>query len=153
MRDSLENLESVINENEELAARQEDIGRRLNLMKIAWTEEKLDDSICRNVLELSIGMEKFFYRLPLNTLLYDYCNNIVWFIVSALKKRDLDNADKIHVSLMLEHAALCSAWIPAIRHMILSMKEKEAQKKQPSEENSNPFLLPCTDSSSNETTD
>lgn len=42
---------------------------------------------------------------------------------SALLRRDVQQADKIHIDLMIQHAAICCTWIPAIRHMILELKK------------------------------
>ena len=47
--------------------------------------------------------------------------------ISALKNNDAEGADKIHISLMMDDAAACSAWISGIRHIILKMREKTNQ--------------------------
>lgn len=39
-------------------------------------------------------------------------------------KEDIEKADKIHISLMMERASLCTSWISGIRHLILEMKSK-----------------------------
>ncbi|XP_046752359.1 steroid receptor RNA activator 1-like [Diprion similis] len=115
LTDSLNNFEEVINENEELKREGDEVRRRLNLMKTAWVEDKLGESIRQSVLELS----------------------------NALRKKDVDTADKIHVSLMMDHTALCSSWIPGIRHMILAEREKHLKRKQSADDNSSPLLFPC----------
>ncbi|XP_046490704.1 steroid receptor RNA activator 1 [Neodiprion pinetum] len=115
LTESLDNFEKVINENEELKGEGDEIRRRLNIMKTAWVEDKLGESIRHSILELS----------------------------NALRKKDVDNADKIHVSLMMDHTALCSSWIPGIRHMILAEREKHLKRKPSADENSSPLLFPC----------
>ncbi|XP_012269706.2 steroid receptor RNA activator 1-like [Athalia rosae] len=118
--DSLENFEAVINANEELKNKADDIRRRLNPMKTAWTEDKLNESIQQRILELS----------------------------NALRNKDVPTADKIHVSLMVDHATLCSPWIPVIRHIIMASREQRLQQANPTaDETVCPYLLPTEPSS------
>lgn len=42
---------------------------------------------------------------------------------SALIERDVKKADKIHIALMTQHAAICHTWISAIRHIIFELKK------------------------------
>lgn len=42
----------------------------------------------------------------------------------ALREGNVKKADEIHVSLMMQHASLCSAWMPGIRHIILELETK-----------------------------
>lgn len=92
----LENLEAVINEHILEKSRTEELRKRLDLLKVVWLEDKLNNTIYKNVLDLS----------------------------TALREGDIEKADEIHVSLMMQYASLCSTWIPGIRHIILELKTK-----------------------------
>lgn len=46
------------------------------------------------------------------------------YIFSALLRKDIAQADEIHVTLMIQHANICRAWIPAIRYIILQLKKE-----------------------------
>ncbi|KAK9309795.1 hypothetical protein QLX08_000618 [Tetragonisca angustula] len=92
----LKNLETVINEHILEKSRTEELRKRLDLLKVVWLEDKLNNTIYKNVLDLS----------------------------TALQEGDIEKADEIHVSLMMQHANLCSTWIPGIRHIILELKTK-----------------------------
>lgn len=40
----------------------------------------------------------------------------------ALLQKDVEQADKIHITLMTQHATVCRAWMPAVRHLIFELK-------------------------------
>ncbi|CAD1469060.1 unnamed protein product, partial [Heterotrigona itama] len=105
----LKNLEAVINEHILEKSRTEELRKRLDLLKAVWLQDKLNNTIYKNVLDLS----------------------------TALREGDIEKADEIHVSLMMQHASLCSTWIPGIRHIILELKTKtknlDAMQPQSSE--------------------
>jgi len=42
----------------------------------------------------------------------------------ALLRKDVEQADKIHIALMMQHATICRTWIPAIRHIIFELKKE-----------------------------
>lgn len=42
---------------------------------------------------------------------------------TALLRKDVQQADKIHINLMMQHATICHTWISAIRHVILELKK------------------------------
>ncbi|XP_012150993.1 steroid receptor RNA activator 1 isoform X2 [Megachile rotundata] len=92
----LENLDTVINEHILEKNRVEEVRKRLDVLKSMWLEDKLNNVIYKNILDLS----------------------------AALREGDIQKADQIHVSLMMQHASLCSSWIPGIRHIILELKTK-----------------------------
>lgn len=50
------------------------------------------------------------------------CFLLVMFL--ALREGSVEKADQIHLALMMQHASLCSPWIPGIRHIILGLKTK-----------------------------
>lgn len=54
----------------------------------------------------------------------------------------MDKADQIHLALMMQHAALCSSWIPGIRHIILGLKTKLQDSSAMQSESSDSQLLP-----------
>ncbi|XP_033213485.1 steroid receptor RNA activator 1-like [Belonocnema kinseyi] len=96
LSEALLNLETVIEKHIDSKSKAQEVQKRIETMKSLWLEDKLDSCIHRKVLDIS----------------------------KALKEEDAEKADKIHISLMLERAALCSSWIPGIRHLILEMKCK-----------------------------
>ncbi|XP_048267041.1 steroid receptor RNA activator 1 isoform X3 [Bombus terrestris] len=92
----LKNLETVISEHILENGRIKEVKKRLDILKTVWLEDKLNNVIYKNVLDLS----------------------------TALREGNIKKADEIHVSLMMEHASLCSAWMPGIRHIILELETK-----------------------------
>ncbi|CAK9831674.1 Steroid receptor RNA activator 1 [Anthophora retusa] len=90
------NFEVVINEHILEKSKAEEVKKRLDVLKTAWLEDKLNNVIYKNVLDLS----------------------------TALRMGNVERADQLHVALMMQHASLCSAWIPGIRHIILGLKTK-----------------------------
>lgn len=60
---------------------------------------------------------------------------------SALLREDIEQADKIHIALMTQHATVCRAWIPAVRRIILELK-KNCESRISSSEHSQSPLLP-----------
>lgn len=91
----LANLKSVMTEQEMETSKIEEIQKRLDIMKADWHENKLNDAIHKNVLDIS----------------------------KALLRKDIEQADKIHITLMTQHATACRTWIPAIRHIIFELKK------------------------------
>lgn len=111
LTEAMENLEAVIDEYVTNKNKAEDIRRRLEMMKTAWIEDKLNNAIHLKILELS----------------------------KALQSQNVERADKIHIALMLQYSNLCSSWIPGIRHIILELRiklknsnEKQMQDIEPS---------------------
>ncbi|XP_076277605.1 steroid receptor RNA activator 1 [Lasioglossum baleicum] len=96
LNDVLQSLETVIDEHIS-KTKVEEVKKRLDILKAAWLEDKLSDVICKNILNLS----------------------------KALQEGNVEKADQIHLSLMMQHASLCSPWIPGIRHIILGLKNKQ----------------------------
>ncbi|XP_014486821.1 PREDICTED: steroid receptor RNA activator 1-like [Dinoponera quadriceps] len=105
------NLESVMKKQRMEKNKLEEIEKRLDIMKSDWLEDKLNDIVQRSILDMS----------------------------KALLKKDVQQADTIHINLMMQHATICRAWIPAIRHVILELK-KEGEVSQV--EHSQSPLLP-----------
>ncbi|XP_039313070.1 steroid receptor RNA activator 1 isoform X2 [Solenopsis invicta] len=97
----LANLESVMMEQKMEENKMKEIQRRLEIMKSNWLENKLNDSVQRNMLDIS----------------------------KALLRKDIKEADKIHITLMTQHATVCRTWMPAIRHVIFEMKKEGSSKK------------------------
>ncbi|EFN88851.1 steroid receptor RNA activator 1 [Harpegnathos saltator] len=91
------NLESVMNEQKMEKNKLEEIQKRLDIMKSDWLEDKLNDTIQKSVLDVS----------------------------KALLRRDVQQADQIHINLMMQHATICRTWISAIRHVILELKKED----------------------------
>ncbi|XP_012219633.1 steroid receptor RNA activator 1-like [Linepithema humile] len=90
----LTNLECVMKEHKIESSKVEEIQRRLDIMKSDWQENRLKDVIQSNILDIS----------------------------KALLRKDVEQADKIHIALMMQHATICRTWIPAIRHIIFELK-------------------------------
>lgn len=110
----LENLETAINEHISEKNRAEEVRKRLDILKTAWLEDKLDNTICKNIYDLS----------------------------TALREGNVEKADEIHIALMMKHATLCSAWIPGIRHIILGLKTNMQSSTVIQSQNSELHLLP-----------
>ncbi|XP_033335276.2 steroid receptor RNA activator 1 [Megalopta genalis] len=96
LNEVLASLQTAIDEHMS-KTKAEEVKRRLDALKAAWVEDKLSDVICKNILDLS----------------------------KALQEGNADKADQIHLTLMMQHASLCSPWIPGIRHIILGLKNKQ----------------------------
>ncbi|XP_029174808.1 steroid receptor RNA activator 1-like [Nylanderia fulva] len=92
----LANLESVMSKQKMDTNKTEDVQRRLDSMKADWCDNKLNNMIQRSVLDIS----------------------------KALLRKDVKQADKIHISLMMQHASACRTWMPAIRHIIFELKKE-----------------------------
>ncbi|KAG6798100.1 steroid receptor RNA activator 1 isoform X1 [Apis mellifera caucasica] len=92
----LTNLEAVINEHISEKNSAEEVKKKLDILKTAWLEDKLNNVIYKNILDLS----------------------------TALREGNIEKADEIHIALMMYHANLCNTWIPGIRHIILGLKTK-----------------------------
>ncbi|KYM97897.1 PREDICTED: steroid receptor RNA activator 1-like [Cyphomyrmex costatus] len=95
----LTSLESVMTEQKMEENKVKEIRKRLDIMKSNWLENKLNDKVQRNILNIS----------------------------KALLRKDIKEADKIQVILMTQHAPVCHTWMPAIRHIIFELK-KESEK-------------------------
>ena len=102
-------------------SRTEELRKRLDLLKVVWLEDKLNNTIYKNVLDLSTGQSCDSFLKPLFFMKHE---RIIKNLFLALQEGDIEKADKIHVSLMMQHANLCSTWIPGIRHIILELKTK-----------------------------
>ncbi|XP_012528652.2 steroid receptor RNA activator 1 [Monomorium pharaonis] len=107
----LASLESVITEKME-ENKAKEIRRRLDTMKSNWLENKLNDTVQRNLLNLS----------------------------KALLRKDVKEADKFHITLMTQHATACRTWMPAIRHIIFELKKENENSDVPQPEQS-PLLF------------
>lgn len=62
-------------------------------------------------------------------------------IFSALQEGNVEKADQIHVTLMMQYASLCSSWIPGIRHIILELKTKTQNANATQSQNSESHLF------------
>lgn len=109
----LTNMEAVINKHVLEKSKAEEIKKRLDVLKVAWNEDKLNNMIYKNILDLS----------------------------TALQEGNVEKADEIHVALMMQHASLCSAWIPGIRHIILELKTKMQNSSVTQSQGLEPHLL------------
>ncbi|XP_043282941.1 steroid receptor RNA activator 1-like isoform X2 [Venturia canescens] len=112
--ETVENFDAVMSQELEFSNKIEEVQRRLDVLKVMWKEDKLKEEICDKVLKIS----------------------------QALKNNDAEAADKIHVSLVMENAAVCNTWISGIRHMILELREKSSQRDTAVLLNSTAYLLP-----------
>lgn len=130
----LKNLEAVINEHILEKSRTEELRKRLDLLKTVWLEDKLNNTIYKNVLDLSRGQS---CELSFLKRIIFMGHKRIKNLFSALREGNIEKADEIHVSLMMQHASLCSTWIPGIRHIILELKTKtknlDAMQHQSSE--------------------
>ncbi|KYM92549.1 Steroid receptor RNA activator 1 [Atta colombica] len=108
----LTNLESVMTEQKMEENKVKEIRKRLDIMKYNWLENKLNDTVQRNILNIS----------------------------KALLRKDIKEADKIHVTLMMQHATVCRTWMPAIRHIIFELK-KESEKSNVLQPEQPPLLF------------
>ncbi|XP_076753654.1 steroid receptor RNA activator 1 isoform X1 [Xylocopa sonorina] len=109
----LTNLKAAIDEHISEENKAEEVKKRLDVLKAAWLEDKINDVMYKNILDLSI----------------------------ALREGNVEKADEIHVALMMQHASLCSAWIPGVRHIILELKSKMKNSSLTQSENAEPHLL------------
>ncbi|XP_043249600.1 steroid receptor RNA activator 1-like isoform X2 [Colletes gigas] len=114
LNDTLANFETVIKEHVLDKTKAEEVRRRIDILKDVWLEDKLNNILHKKILDLSI----------------------------ALRKGEIDEADQIHVALMMQHASLCSSWISGIRHIILGLKTKLKNSSAMESENSGSELLP-----------
>ncbi|XP_012280208.1 steroid receptor RNA activator 1 [Orussus abietinus] len=117
LKDTMGNLECVIKQCEDLKGKTEEVRKRLDIMRNLWMEDKLTETIHKNVLEIS----------------------------EALRCNDCDRADKLHVSMVMEHAALCSSWVPGIRYLIQEAKKNYDRTETTDVDKPHPYLLPTTD--------
>lgn len=95
----LASLESVMTEQKMEKNKVKEIRKRLDIMKSNWIENKMNDIVQRNILDIS----------------------------KALLQKDVKEADKMHITLMTQYATVCHTWMPAIRHIIFELK-KECEK-------------------------
>jgi hypothetical protein len=61
-------------------------------------------------------------------------------MLSALLEKDIGEADRIHVALMMQHATVCRVWISAIRHIIFELKKDHENSNVSKPE----YLLPLS---------
>ncbi|EGI65687.1 PREDICTED: steroid receptor RNA activator 1-like isoform X2 [Acromyrmex echinatior] len=108
----LTSLESVMMEQKIEENKVKEIQKRLDIMKSNWLENKLNDTVQRNILNIS----------------------------KALLRKDVKEADKIHVTLMMQHATVCRTWMPAIRNIIFELK-KESEKSNVLQSEQPPLLF------------
>ncbi|KAG5345187.1 SRA1 protein, partial [Acromyrmex charruanus] len=108
----LTSLESVMMEQKMEENKVKEIRKRLDIMKSNWLENKLSDTVQRNILNIS----------------------------KALLRKDVKEADKIHVTLMMQHATVCRTWMPAIRNIIFELK-KESEKSNVLQPEQPPLLF------------
>jgi len=108
----LANLESVMTEQEMEEDKVKEIQRRLDAMKSNWLENKLNDSVQRNMLDIS----------------------------KALLRKDIEKANQIHIALVTQHTPVCRTWISAIRNIIFELK-KECEKSSVLQAEQSPLLF------------
>ncbi|KAL7297580.1 hypothetical protein TKK_0009258 [Trichogramma kaykai] len=89
------NLRSVLAKLE--STKKEEIEKRLERMETMWNADGLNETVHKNLIELS----------------------------SDLEKGDFEAADKLHISLMMNHTSMCSSWIPGIRQLIAEVKNAQ----------------------------
>ncbi|EFN73126.1 Steroid receptor RNA activator 1 [Camponotus floridanus] len=107
----LTNLKSVMTGQKMEMNMIEEIEKRLDIMETDWRENKLNNMIHRSVLDIS----------------------------KALLRKDIEQANKIHIALMTQHVTACRTWIPAIRHIIFELK-KECENSNVSQPEQSPLL-------------
>lgn len=135
----LANLKSVMTEHKMEMNKTEEIQRRLDTMKADWCENKLNDAIQRSVLDISKGIDKMHPYIDIFILIvYIFVTSII-YVFSALLRKDAEQADKIHIALMMQHATACRTWMPAIRHIIFELK-KECEDFNVSQPEQSPLL-------------
>lgn len=134
-------LESVMTKHKMEETKIKEIRKRLDTMKSNWIENKLNDTVQRNLLDISKGNDKILghvnYITTVNTYKLYLC---ITFFSSALLKKDVKEADKIHVTLMTQHATVCRTWMPAVRHIIFELK-KESDKPAVQQPEQSPLLF------------
>lgn len=108
----LASFESVMTEQKMEEGKVKEIRKRLDTMKSNWLENKLSDTVQRNILDIS----------------------------KALLRKDIKEADKIHITLMMQHANVCRTWMPAVRHIIFELKKESERPDVPQPEQS-PLLF------------
>ncbi|XP_029048920.1 steroid receptor RNA activator 1-like [Osmia bicornis bicornis] len=113
LSDVLEKLNSVINEHVLEKHTIEEVRKRLDILKSMWLEDQLNNVIYKNILDLS----------------------------TALQEGNVEKADQIHVTLMMQYASLCSSWIPGIRHIILELKSRTQDANATRSQNSESHLF------------
>lgn len=114
------NLESVMMEQKIEKNKLEEIQKRLSIMRSDWLEDKLNDTVQRNILDMSEGKNQIFPSICHSCRLVTKMR----IYVLALLSKDVQQADKIHIKLMMQHATVCHTWMPAVRHIILELKKK-----------------------------
>ncbi|XP_063981796.1 steroid receptor RNA activator 1-like isoform X2 [Diachasmimorpha longicaudata] len=112
LNNTFENIQTVIDSELE-RSRVEEVQKRLEVMKGMWKGGKLNDTIHGILLKLS----------------------------EALRDKDIDAADKLHVSLMMNHTHLCNSWISGIRHLILDLRAKNAGSETKLDSHSQSVLM------------
>ncbi|XP_001601505.1 steroid receptor RNA activator 1 [Nasonia vitripennis] len=95
LKDTLDNLKCSLERLD--SGKAEEIKKRLERMETMWNEDKLNSAIHKKLSDIS----------------------------NALKEEDVEKADQIHISLMMNYATLCSSWIPGIRQLITEIKSKK----------------------------
>lgn len=92
-------------------------------------------------------MDPCIHMLMLNVnisminILTVYIFVIAVHVFSALLRKDVEEADKIHITLMMQHATACRTWMPAIRHVIFELKKEHEKPDVPQPEQSSPLLF------------
>lgn len=73
--------------------------------------------------------------LNILNILYIFLKNLF----SALLRKDIEQANKIHITLMSQYVTACRTWMPAIRHIIFELK-KECENFNVSQPEQSPLL-------------
>lgn len=142
LEETIENFEAVMSKELQFSNKIEEVRRRFEILKIMWKEDKLKEDICDKVLKISQGQLLDVLRDKFTNFSWECKFNFIFLCFTALKMNDVEAADKIHVSLMMENAASCNTWISGIRHMILELREKPCQANAAVSHNLHPYLLP-----------
>lgn len=95
LKEVLVNLDALMEKHVHSETSQ-DVRKRIEVMRNLLVDKKLDDDIQTRILNL----------------------------LKALNAEDVEKADKLHISLMMEKGSSCSSWLPGIRHLIFDMKSK-----------------------------
>lgn len=97
LKEALENLRASFEENVNAKDKIGDFEEKMEILKKQWTDGFFTTSIERNILEIS----------------------------RALREKEDERADRIHLTLMMNHSNVCSPWISLVRQIVLELKEKK----------------------------
>ncbi|KAF7994166.1 hypothetical protein HCN44_011435 [Aphidius gifuensis] len=110
---TMENLEYILNTELVDNCHVDDIKKRLEIMKNLWNEEKFNNDII----------------------------NKIFLISQELKLKNIEKADEIHISLMVDYAAICTNGVSGIRHLIFELRKIYSNNQINNHDNEQKILL------------